>query len=167
MTKEEKMEFTINYAREGLNNGEMPIAASIWLEDKLISKAYTTEKKDERLLVHVELNALIRADKSTLDVAIRKKMQLFTSLEPCLMCYGAAMSSFIGEIYYSLKAPEDGALSLIRFENFNNKLLQFQNPTIEGNILTEMAKILFAEYMKQIDQNSWLHNFAKRIFDHN
>ena len=28
----------------------------------------------------------------------RKEMQLFTTLEPCMMCLGAAMSFYIGEI---------------------------------------------------------------------
>ena len=75
---------------------------------------------DERFLVHAELNALLEADKLKYEIPDRKKMQLFTTLEPCLMCYGSAMSFFIGEIYYSLKAPDDGALNLIRFNKFNN-----------------------------------------------
>jgi len=81
------MEFTINHAREALKNGEMPVAASVFLEDKLISKAYTTEKRDERFLVHAELNALLDADKLKYGIPDRKKMALYTTLEPCIMCY--------------------------------------------------------------------------------
>jgi tRNA(adenine34) deaminase len=145
----------------------MPIAACVFLENKLISKAYTTETKDERFLVHTELNALLEADKLKYEIPDRKKMQLFTTLEPCLMCYGSAMSSFIGEIYYSLKAPDDGALNLIRFEKFNNDYLNFQNPKIEGNILTEKCKRLFSEYIKGQDRDSYLYRFSKSILENN
>ena len=158
MTKEDKMEFTINHARDALKNGEMPIAACVFLENELISKAYTTEKKDERFLVHAELNALLAADKLKYEIDDRKKMQLFTTLEPCLMCYGSAMSFFIGEIYYSLNAPDDGALNLIRFDKFNNDYLKFQNPKIEGNILAEKGKELFSEYrsLSILDFGFWI-----------
>jgi tRNA(adenine34) deaminase len=167
MKKEDKMEFTINHAREALKNYEMPIAACVFLEDELISKAYTTEKKEERFLVHAELNALLIADKLKYGIPDRKKMQLFTTLEPCLMCYGSAMSFFIGEIYYSLKAPEDGALSLIRFEMFNNNFLNFQNPKIEGSILTDESKRLFVDYIKTLEKDSYLYHFPNSILDNN
>jgi tRNA(adenine34) deaminase len=167
MNKQEKMELAINHAKEALNNGETPIAACIFLGDELISKAYTTEKKDERFLVHAELNALLEADKLKYEIPDRKKMQLFTTLEPCLMCYGSAMSFFIGEIYYSLKAPDDGALNLIRFENFNNDFLKFQNPRIEESILTERSKELFSEYRESLEKDSFLYQFSTSILESN
>jgi tRNA(adenine34) deaminase len=167
MTKEEKMEHAINHAREALKNREMPIAACIFLENDLISKAYTTETKDGRFLVHAELKALLEADKLKYEIPYRKKMQLFTTLEPCLMCYGSVMSSFIGEIFYSLKAPEDGALNLIRFDKFNNDFLKFQNPKIEGNVLTEKGKELFLEYRKGLEMGSYLYHFATSIIESN
>jgi tRNA(adenine34) deaminase len=36
-------------------------------------------------------------------------MSLYVTLEPCLMCMGAAMSSYVGRIVYALEAPMDGA----------------------------------------------------------
>ena len=167
MKKEEKMEFTINHAREALKIGEMPIAASIFLEDKLISKAYTTEKRDARFLVHAELNALLEADKLKYGIPDRKKMELYTTLEPCLMCYGSAMSFFIGKIYYSLKAPEDGASNLIKFNSFNNNFLNFQNPKIEGGLLTDESKKLFLDYIKKIEKDSYLYQFSHSIIENN
>lgn len=167
MTKEEKMAFTINLAQDALNDGEMPIAACIFLDDELISKAYTTEKADERLLVHAELKALIQADKLKYDVKNRKKMQLFTTLEPCIMCYGAAMSFFLGEIWYSLAAPDDGAKDLIRFEKFDNDYIKFQKPKMEGRILPEKAKDLFIDYRKGFQPDSHLYHFATSIIENN
>jgi len=167
MTDEEKMELAVNQAREALKHGEMPVGACIFLENELISEAYTTEVRDKRFLVHAEINALLKADRLNHEIPDRKKMQLFTTLEPCLMCYGSAMSFFIGEIYYSLKAPEDGALNLIRFDRFTNDYLKFVNPKVHGGILTEEAKELFSEYMKGLDRNTYLYRFSESVLTAN
>ena len=46
------------------------------------------------------------------------------------------MSFFIGEIHYSLRAPDDGALGLIRFGNFDNDFLRSQNPACRGGVMS-------------------------------
>jgi tRNA(adenine34) deaminase len=89
---DEKMSLAVEHARVALQNSEMPIAAIVFLDNKVVAKAYTTEKMEKRYLVHAELNALIDADKRGYAISERKKMQLFTTLEPCLMCFGAAKS---------------------------------------------------------------------------
>jgi tRNA(adenine34) deaminase len=161
-----KMSLTIELGREALANNEMPISAIVFLEDRIIAKAYTTEYQDKRYLVHAELNALIDADKQRYSIKERKKMQLFTTLEPCLMCYGAAMSFFIGEIYYSLRAPVDGATGLIKFEKFDSGLLQSQNPKCCGGILVGETKELFWEHMR-ITKEGIFYNFSKQIVEAN
>lgn len=161
--KEEKMAFTISIAEEALKYGEMPISACVFLEDEVISKAYTTEKTEKRLLVHAELNALLAADKQQFGIQERKKMQLYTTLEPCLMCYGSAMSAYIGEIYYSLKAPDDGAMSLIKFEQFQSDYLKFQNPRVEGDILVSESKELFYRYLETLKEGDYMWDFTNSV----
>ena len=164
MTNKDKMQLTIDHAREALDSGEMPIAASVFFGDELVSNAYTTEKKDQRFLVHAELKALMEADMLKHDIPVRKKMQLFTTLEPCLMCYGSAMSFFIGEIYYSLSAPDDGAQSLIKFGAFT-EFLKYQRPKLEGGILLDGAKEQFRLYMSALDRDSHLYSFSRSIVE--
>lgn len=137
------------------------------MDDELISKAYTTEKTEKRLLVHAELNALLEADKKQLGIQDRKRMQLFTTLEPCLMCYGSAMSAYIGEIYYSLKAPDDGAMSLIKFDQFQSDYLKFQNPKIEGSILVSESKKLFIRYLETLEKGNYLQKFTNSVIQCN
>jgi tRNA(adenine34) deaminase len=166
MTITEKMQATINLAREALINGEIPIAAIIFLEDQVISRAYTSEKHDQRLLVHAELKALLDADRQGYSIQERKQMQLFTTLEPCLMCFGAAMSFFIGELVYALSAPDDGALHLVNMQNFSGDLVTKQTLTIQKNILRESANELFLEYAQQ-DLSPSLLTFTQEIIQYN
>jgi tRNA(adenine34) deaminase len=162
MNEIERMNFTLDLAEEALVKGEMPISACVFFEDQIVAKAHTSEKSDGRLLVHAELKALLDADILKYNIRDRKKLQLYTTLEPCLMCYGAALSFFLGEIYYSLKAPEDGALNLVKFENFNSDYLKFQKPSINGGYCIERSKSLFAKYMNTIT-GEYLRNFANQI----
>jgi len=111
---ERHMRHTLSLAAEALELGELPIAAIVVLDDRIIGSATTAEQREQRLLVHAELAALEQADRLGLSLAERRKARLFTNLEPCLMCLGAAMSFFLGEIHYALESPADGAVDLVR-----------------------------------------------------
>jgi len=110
MTVEEKMKVVMELAEKALIDNEMPISAVIFHGDTIVSSSYTSERADKSFLVHAELKALLEADKQGYSIKSRKEMQLFTNLEPCMMCLGAAMTFFIGDIYYALEAPIDGAV---------------------------------------------------------
>ena len=60
------------------------------------------------LLNHPEHVVLIAGDMRVRPVQ-RRRCTLYTTLEPCLMCMGTAMSFGVGRIVYALAAPADGA----------------------------------------------------------
>jgi tRNA(adenine34) deaminase len=78
------MRMTLDLAREAMAMGECLIAAIVFLDDEIIAKGYTKEFSERRLLVHAELNALIDADLKRYPFEDRKRMRLFTNLEPRL-----------------------------------------------------------------------------------
>ena len=147
----DKMKITIKVAKEALEQEELPIAAVVFLGDEIVSSCYTTDKADKRFLIHAELKALLEADMMRFPLKKRKEMQLFTTLEPCMMCLGAAMSFYIGEIYYALEAPMDGA---VRFaDQFWDKeckeMPSYRLPKIHGGILREEVKDLFKDFLQR------------------
>ena len=91
MTVNEKMKLVINLAEKALEKGELPIACMIFLGDTIIAKSYTSENADKRLLVHAELNALMELDHQNYSYNEKMQMELFTNLEPCMMCLGASI----------------------------------------------------------------------------
>src|SRR5262245_2334434 len=101
-TPEYFMRQALHQAEIGIENGEMPIGAVIVLNNQIIAASHTAEIAQKRLLVHAELLALEMADKLKPFPGKRRDVQLFTNLEPCLMCMGAAMSFFLGKIYFAL-----------------------------------------------------------------
>jgi tRNA(adenine34) deaminase len=151
MTSSEKMTFVIELARKAMESGEFPIAAAVYLDDDLIASAYTTEKADKRFLVHAEQKALMDADIMRLSFKDRKRLELYTNLEPCLMCLGMVLSSFVGKIYYALEAPEDGAVDFVSKEYESRKITgldAWQFPEVTGGLLREQSILLFREYVE-------------------
>jgi tRNA(adenine34) deaminase len=130
--------------------GECPIAAAVFLDDELIAENFTREFSERRLLVHAELNALLDADLKRHTFAERRRMQLFTNLEPCMMCLGAAMSFFIGEVYYALESPSDGAVTVAREWNPQSEdMAAYRLPKITGGLLRQESQALFGRYAEQ------------------
>jgi tRNA(adenine34) deaminase len=85
---------------------EIPIGALIIKNNKIVSLKKNIQNKNEPL-GHAECLAI----KDTIKKYGNKNLSdciLFTSLEPCLMCSGAAMHSNIKIIYYLCKSYDTG-----------------------------------------------------------
>jgi tRNA(adenine34) deaminase len=139
---------TVDLAASALELGEIPIAAVVVLDDRIIAEATTSENREGRFLVHAELLALEEADKLGLSFEERRKVKLYTNLEPCLMCLGAAMSFFLGEIFYGLESPGDGAVELVRgWVREEKDMPEYRLPRITGGLLREESIRLFERYV--------------------
>ena len=135
-------------AAEALNHGELPIAAIVVLDNDIISQGMASEQREKRYLGHAELVALENADRQHLSYDQRIRAKLFTNLEPCLMCMGAAMSFFLGEIVYSLESPGDGAVELVRsWIRRKEDIPGYQVPKITQGLLRVDSISLFEEYV--------------------
>ena len=145
---ETDMRQVLALAAQALDQGELPIAAIVTLDAAIIARATTSERRERRFLGHAELAAMEAADRLGLSLAERRRACLYTNLEPCLMCMGAAMSFFLGEIVYGLESPGDGAVDLVRgWARKEEDLPGYQVPTIVGGVLREESARLFAEYV--------------------
>jgi len=142
------MQQTLTLASMALELGELPIAAILVLNGKIISQDTASEKREKRYLGHAELVALEEADKLGLSFEERESAILYTNLEPCLMCMGASMSFFLGEIYYALESPGDGAVGLVKsWERKEEDIPGYQIPMITGGLLREESIHLFEMYV--------------------
>lgn len=148
MTPEEKMAEVLRLAEEALLQGELPIAAIIFHGDRVVSRAFTSEKHDGRFLVHAEMKALQEMDREKNSIKERREMQLFTNLEPCMMCFGAAVHSFVGSVFYALGSPTDGAAKWVvdRWAEDHVDSV-FSLPEVLGGLLSDGSRALFERYL--------------------
>lgn len=147
-TPEYFMGAALDIARAGLARGELPIGAVVVLNGQIIATAHTTERAERRLLVHAELLALEAADRLHPFPGPRRAVSLFTTLEPCLMCFGTAMSFGLGEIHYALESPGDGAASLVQgWQRDEAALPSYRLPRLNGGLLRAESLALFKDYV--------------------
>jgi len=152
-------------AADALKLGEFPIASVVVLRDRIISRATASEQREKRFLGHAEVVALEEADRMGLSLDDRRNAKLFTNLEPCLMCLGAAMSFFLGEIYYGLESPGDGAVNLVR--TWTRKAADmpgYQLPRTTGGLLREESIELFRKYVS-LRPSGPMREWAKTLAD--
>lgn len=149
-TRKAFMRHALALAREALQQGEFPIGAVIVLNGRIIGTGTASEQRERRYLGHAELVALDKADRLGLSLAERRRARLFTNLEPCLMCMGAAMSFFLGEIHYGLESPGDGAVDLVReWARQVEDLPGYQVPRITRGLLRDESLELFEAYVSR------------------
>ncbi|MBN2238913.1 MAG: nucleoside deaminase [Dehalococcoidales bacterium] len=149
MNTEEKMRITIEEARKSLVNREFPVGAVIFKDDEIISRAHSSGESKLEFLPHAEMAALLKADALHYLPSDRKTMQLFTTLEPCMMCLGAAMSFYVGEIYYALEAPIDGAVDFAKqfWQEDRKEMPSYSLPAIHVGLLKSKSQDLLREYI--------------------
>jgi tRNA(adenine34) deaminase len=91
-------------------------------------------------------------------------VKLFTNLEPCLMCLGAAMSFFLGEIYYALESPGDGAVNMaLNWQRDEGVLPGYQVPTIQGGLLRDESQALFRLYLERYPTKDSVYGWVKTL----
>jgi tRNA(adenine34) deaminase len=164
-TPEYYMREVLALAAEALEQGEFPIAAMVVVDGETISRATTSEQREKRFLGHAELVALEEADKRQLSFDQRARATLFTNLEPCLMCMGAAMSFFLGEVVYGLESPGDGAVALVKaWVRKEEDIPGYQVPKITGGVLREASIRLFEAYVARREpgpMRDWAETLTK------
>lgn len=101
------MNEALDEARAGLERGEVPIG-SVLVDGagQVIGRGRNTAQASGTVTAHAEMNAF--ADAAGRDLRAEQGILLVTTLEPCVMCLGAALEAQVDTIIYALEAPENG-----------------------------------------------------------
>lgn len=110
-------------------NNEVPIAALIVKNNKIISKAYNRVEKNKSVLNHAEILAIQKANKKIKNWRL-DNCDLYVTLEPCDMCKNIIKKSRINKVYYFSKQNEYNTekeidCNYIKNDYFSNYLSNF------------------------------------------
>ncbi|MBT3310791.1 MAG: nucleoside deaminase [Desulfobacterales bacterium] len=147
------MKIALDHAKSSLSEGEFPVGCAIEYEGKVLassSRKHTTGKTINEV-DHAEIVALKKF--SEFDNINRENATLYSTLEPCLMCYGAILLSGIGQIVYAYEDVMGGGTGcdLTKLTPLYNR---FNVPVI-SNILREKSLGLFKEYFSNPKTLYW------------
>ena len=86
-------------AKKSYDMDEIPVGCVIVKENKIISSAHNCKEYQKNAIMHAELLAIDKACKVIGDWRL-DNCELYTTLEPCMMCMGAILWANIEKIYY-------------------------------------------------------------------
>jgi len=142
MDDEHYMRLALREAEKAIGKGDFPIGCIIVLNNRIISSAHNEVFSKSDRLAHAELTALKNAQSTLMGVV--NEATLFTTYEPCPMCFGASVqSSSIRRIVYGINLDNSGAThlreSLPPFYQGNERYFV----EITGRVLEDECKEVF------------------------
>ncbi len=134
------MQRCLELAREAGERGEVPVAAIICLEGKIVGEGANACVEHANPLEHAEMVALHAAFRSTKDARLPGAV-LYCSLEPCFMCTGAILHSRIQRIVFAARDPKFGACASLAQLPLDTRL-NHRCEVSEGLMAEESAELL-------------------------
>ena len=98
------LEKLIELASKSLETDDVPIGAIIVKNDNIIAEGVNTRQKDQNILGHAEINAILQAQK-TINNWNLSDCDLYVTLKPCSMCMEIIKQSRLKTVYYLLDKP--------------------------------------------------------------
>ena len=100
------LEKLIELASKSLETEDIPIGAIIVKNDNIIAEGVNTRQKDQNILGHAEINAILKAQRLNNNWNL-SDCDLYVTLKPCSMCMEIIKQSRIKNVYYLLDKPSN------------------------------------------------------------
>lgn len=104
------MSEAIKEADSAVAEGNWPMGCVLVLGGDIIARAHNTGYTDKNRMAHAEIKALTEAQ-GILETN-RGKVELYTTYEPCPMCFGAIVINKIKRVITGIDLDNSGCLSL-------------------------------------------------------
>lgn len=150
--KESLMREALAEAARGVSEGEAPIgcvlARPVGGEVKIVARGHNRMNALQNKVAHAEIVTFFDAahkhgEPPTLPLDCRDAI-LVSTLEPCVMCLGAAMEAGVCTVLFGLQAPADNGTRRVK----PPESPESSAPTIEGGILAGESRRLFVEWLR-------------------
>jgi tRNA(adenine34) deaminase len=140
------MSAALQEAGKALEQNEVPIGAVVVLENKIIGRGFNQVEKLKDATAHAEMIAITAAENHIGDWRLTD-CDIYVTVEPCLMCAGAILSSRIKRIFYSVFDPKFGACgslyNVLQEGKVNHKT------EVYSGLLEQESRLLLQEFFKK------------------
>ena len=137
----EWMLLALGEARRALEAGEAPIGSVlIDVRGAVIGRGHNTMRASGVVTAHAEMNAFAAAARR---IVAGEPIILVSTLEPCVMCTGAAMESGVTTIVFGMRAPADSGIDRVRPPVSRGS----SAPRVLGDIAADGSRALFEQWL--------------------
>jgi len=140
------MHEALDEAEKGFSEGEVPIGAVLaTLDGEIVAKAHNQPVALSDPSAHAEILAMRKAGLSFHNYRLTRTI-LVVTIEPCLMCMGAALNARIAQLVFGAADPKAGAAgsvyNLAADERLNHKI------EVVPSILEEKCRALIQDFFR-------------------
>jgi tRNA(adenine34) deaminase len=119
------MDLALELARDAERSGEVPVGAVVVLDGRIIGRGKNEVIARSDPAAHAEILALRDAGERVGNHRL-EGVDLYVTLEPCVMCAGAILQARIRRLYYGAYDPKAGAVDslykLLGDERLNHRV---------------------------------------------
>lgn len=147
--KEKWMKEALKEAQKAYDKEEIPVGAVIVKDDKIIAKAHNLKELKKTAIAHAEILAIQKANKKLQNWRLLN-CDLYVTLEPCMMCLGAIISSRIKNIYIGTIDPKNEE------QEAEDRLKEYEKKygiNIKIGILQEECEDILKKFFKDLRKN--------------
>ena len=134
------MRQAIKLAKKGRELNEVPVGAIVTFKGEIIGKGYNQCIQNQDPTAHAEIIAMRAAAKYIGNYRLNE-CNLYVTLEPCLMCFGACVHARISKLIYGADDLKIGAVKP-NLEQTNSTKLNHKFEIVSGILKEECAEIL-------------------------
>ena len=135
------MNEALKEAKKALDLGEVPVGAVIVCSSQIIARAHNYTQQLNDATAHAEMQAYTIAS-DYLQSRYLHNCTLYVTLEPCMMCAGAAYWTQISKIVYGTKDDKKG------FSNLETSIIH-PKTIVQNGLLEYECKKLLKEFFKK------------------
>ena len=153
MDHERYMRMAIAKAREGIDNGQTPFGACIVKDGEVIACQNNQVWEEKNITSHAEIVA-IRVACKVLDTVDLSGCTIYTTTEPCPMCFSAIHWAKIDTIYFGTRIADAQEAGFSELTISNEEMKQQGNSPVQivGDFMRQENKEIFREFSSKTDK---------------
>lgn len=144
------MRKAIEKAREGLRKGQAPFGACVVKDGETVSCAHNTVWADMDPTAHAEVNAIREACRG-LDTIDLSGCSIYTTTEPCPMCFAAIHWAKLDKVFYgaSIEDAKEAGFSELTISAESMGSMGGSGVEVEGGVMEADCRALFREWLSK------------------
>jgi tRNA(adenine34) deaminase len=140
MDDRDYMKMALDLARAAENSGEVPVGAVVVFEDRVIGRGRNAPVERNDPTAHAEILAM-REGAAAIGNYRLEGATLYATIEPCVMCAGAAVTARIKRLVFGARDLRFGGVRS-KFQLADSDLLNHRIVVEEGVFGAECAELL-------------------------
>ena len=132
-------------AQRAFDDGEVPVGAVVVHRNRIVGSGHNRTEQTGRPFEHAEVVAMWEA----VDTLGRKTLEdcvLYSTVEPCVMCIGAALLARVPRVIFGVREPTTGACESV-FSIPNEPALE-HSIVVTGGVEEERARTLMQAFFR-------------------